>query len=163
MNKKIVEYHMFLNKIYEDAEKLFEYLVMLSYKATLNSYNNHYISINGKYENQKYFMPVISIENTGDICFNLDGIEFEFFIDKEKILKLSKLEDLLNEYKSVLHIYEFNDCTIDIYTKEDTKQDLLRKVIDSKETKFGISINCLFYSSKDILNYFNTICSLLEI
>lgn len=163
MDNKIVECHQFLNNIYEDAEKMLEHIIGLSYNATINSYNNHYININGKYEEQKYFMPVISIVDKGDICFNLDGIAFEFYIVKEKLLQLKALEELLVQYGSVLNIYEFEDCTIDIYLNGDSKEELFRKVKQSKDSKFGIAIDCSSFEAKDIINHFNRICSLLEI
>jgi hypothetical protein len=70
MNFEIRKQHEFLNDIYNKAELFLKKLQDNNIKATLNSYNKHYIKINDKYELQRYFMPVISIENKGDICFN---------------------------------------------------------------------------------------------
>lgn len=68
---------------------------------------------------------------------------------------------LIIQYKDYLNIYEFEDCTIDIYVNGDKKEDLYKKLKQSKDSKFGISVNCL--QKKDIIRHFNNICALLEI
>jgi len=157
----ILEIHKVLNEIYDKAEKLNIKLNELHYKTTFQSYNNHFININGEYYRQKYYMPVISVEDKGDICFNIDLIEFEFYITKDKIIDID-LDKLIRIYKKELHIYEYENCTIDIYKIGDREVKVLSKINNSADKKFGISIDCSSVSNSDIIQHFNVICSLLN-
>ncbi len=156
----ILQMHNIFNNIYNKAEELNKRF-SLHYKTTFQSYNNHFININGKYYNQKYYMPVITVENIGDICFNIDSIEFEFYVTKEQIIHID-LEHLISEYKKELNIYEYKDCTNDIYIIGDNKYDILNKVSNSLDNKFGISINCSSLSDSEIIHHFNIVSSLLN-
>lgn len=160
---KILEFHNFYNRIYEDAENILKKLNKLSYNAKLGSFNNHYIKCKNSYLHQNYYMPVISIENIGDICFNIDGISFEFYLSKEELLMLTELEALLTQFKQELNIYEYEDCTNDIYIINDTKEELLQKIKKSKDKKFGVSIDCSNLENGKIINTFNIVCSLLNL
>lgn len=157
----ILEMHKLLNSTYEKAEEINKVLNKLQYKTTFKSFNHHYININGNYYKQKYFMPVISIENRGDICFNLNIIEYEFYITKEEVNKID-LASLINNYAKELNIYELNNCTIDLYKIGDTKEDVLNKINKSLDNKFGISINCTKFSNNNIIKHFNQISLLLN-
>ena len=161
LDMDILQIHNILNDIYSKAEELNRKINNLNYKTSLQSYNNHFISIDGKYYNQKYYMPVISVENRGDICFNINSIEFEFYVTKEQITHID-LEHLISDYKKELNIYEYKDCTIDIYKIGDNKYDVLSKVNDSFDNKFGISINCSSLTYSEIIQHFNIISSLLN-
>lgn len=162
-DNKILEFHNTYNKIYDDAESLLKQLNELSYKAKLGSYNNHYIRYQDNYLHQKYYMPVITVEDIGDICFNIDGIAFEFYLLKEELLKLNELGELLNQFKQELNIYEYDNCTNDIYIINDTEAELLEKIKRSNDKKFGISIDCSNVEMKDIIITFNKVCSLLNL
>lgn len=161
MNKKLC--HQLLTEIYNKSENLFEELKKLKYDASLNSYNNHYIKIDNKLVKQKYFMPVITIRDKGDICLNFDIVEFEFYISKDNLVNNVNLNKLISEYKDVLSIYKLEDCTFDLYKVGDTVQSLLTKVNNIKDNKFGISINCSDFSNNSIIEHFNNICLLLNI
>ncbi|MCM1052836.1 MAG: DUF3201 domain-containing protein [Ruminococcus sp.] len=157
----ILEMHNILNNIYNKAEELNKKINDLHYKTSLQSYNNHFISINNNYYKQKYYMPVISVENKGDICFNINSIEFEFYVTKSQMTNID-LETLIRNYKKELNIYEYKDCTIDIYRIGDNKYDVLNKIDNSFDNKFGISIDCSSLSDSEIIQHFNIICSLLN-
>ncbi len=154
--------HDVLNNIYKRAESYNDELSKLGYKTYLQSYNNHYIRIDGKLCKQDYYMPVISIIDCGDICFNLDSIEFEFYVTKRQMDSID-LDGLINNYKNELSIYEFINCTVDMYKSGDSKDDVLAKIAKSLDTKFGISIDCSTLSKDDIIRHFNLVCSLLNI
>lgn len=162
-DSKILEFHNTYNKIYEDAENLLQQLNELSYKVKLGSFNNHYIKYKDSYLHQKYYMPVITVNDIGDICFNIDGISFEFYLLKEDLLMLNELEELLKQFKQELYIYEYENCTNDIYVINDTKAELLEKIKRSSDKKFGISIDCSNLEIKDIIIRFNKVCSLLNL
>lgn len=163
MDKNKLLCHQVLTQIYNDAELLFRELKELSYEVSLNSYNNHYINIDKILVRQDYYMPVITIKNKGDICFNFDTIQFEFYISKDNLINNVNLNKLISEYKSRLNIYEFENCTIDIYQSNDSTQVLLEKLRNNKNDKFGISIDCYNFSNKDIIKHFNKVCLILNI
>lgn len=56
----ILQIHNILNNIYNKAEEINRQLINLHYKTSLQSYNNHFINVDGKYYNQKV---TIQIEN----------------------------------------------------------------------------------------------------
>lgn len=157
----ILQIHKTLNNIYDRVEKLDKKLKELGYKSYLASYNNHFLSIDGNFYNQKYYMPVISIGDKGDICFNLESIEFEFYITKEDMFKIN-LDELILNYKQVLSIYEYKECTVDLYKVGDNRENILEKVNKSKDKKFGISINCSLLSDEEIIDNFKKVCLLLD-
>ena len=129
-------------------------------KVEMNSYKGHYIKINDNYEYQKYYMPVISINEIGDICFNLDGISLEFFVSKSTFLANCNFKSLLN-YD--VEIYDAKDSTIDIYEKN-MKEDLLIKRLEEWERDLiGITINCQTKIKEDIINIFENIIDILGI
>lgn len=153
--------HEILNNIYDKAESVNDELKRLNYKVELDSFNKHFINIDNKYLEQKYFMPVITVLNKGDICFNLNSIEFEFYVTHEDIKDID-LESLISNYKESLNIYEFTICTTDLYKIGDTYQDLLDKINKSTDSKFGISINVTRLSIEDIIKTFNKVCLILK-
>ena len=157
----ILQMHNILNDLYDRAEKFNKKLNDLHYITSFQSYNNHFININGNYYKQNYYMPVITVENKGDICFNFNSIEFEFYVTKEQMIDIN-LEKLINDYKNDLNIYEYKNCTIDIYKIGDSKDEILNKINNSLDDKFGISFNCSSLSDVDIIKHFRLICSLLK-
>jgi len=140
MNSDIQEIHEYLTKIYNNAELLFKKVQNKYNEADLSSFTNHYIMINNKMEHQKYFMPVITVNRIGDICFNLDGISFEFVLKKAELIDLD-LDYLIKNYASI-NIYSQNDCLKDFYTKGNTVNQVIDKILNSEENNFGISFDC---------------------
>lgn len=157
----IKKIHEVLNDIYDKAENFNKELMEFGYKTNLASYNNHYINISGCYYKQKYYMPVISIEDKGDICFNINSIEYEFYVTKEQI-DFIDLDKLIDRYKNELGIYEYDNCDVDIYKLGDKREDVLNKVRKSLDNKFGISINCSSFSNEEIIKHFAKVCTLLN-
>lgn len=105
-------------------------------------------------------MPVISVENSGDICFNINSIEFEFYVTKKQISCIN-WDYLINHYKKELNVYEYKNCTIDIYQLGDNNFDIISKVNNSSDNKFGISISCSSLSDSEIIQHFNKISSII--
>ncbi len=160
MNEEIRKCHNLLNNIYSNCEKLYNKVRMQYKNVQVKSYNGHYIRINGKYEYQKYYMPVISIDDIGDICFNFDGISLEFFIDKNKLLNNCNFNLLFN-YD--VEIYDANDSTIDIYEKGMEFDLFIEKLKNWKSSLIGITINCQGGVDDDIVNVFENISVILGI
>lgn len=163
MNFEIRKQHEFLNDIYNKAEIFLKKLQNNNIKATLNSYNKHYIKINDKYELQRYFMPVISIENKGDICFNLDGLSLEFFLSKDKLILNDNLLDIVEKYNYNLEIYSNENCLNDLYFKGISLEKLKENIISCNDDIIGITINCQNLIDEKIIDCFNNVCKLLKI
>ena len=164
MNEQIKICHNLLNDIYSDCEKLYNKVRIQYENVRMNSYNGHYIRINDKYEYQKYYMPVISIDDIGDICFNLDGISLEFFVDKNNLLNNCDFNSLLNSDYDV-EIYDANDSTIDLYEKDMTLDLFISKMKQWKSNLIGITINCQDknYDYDTIVNIFECVSVILGI
>lgn len=161
MNEQIKICHNLLNDVYENCEKFYSKINKLYKNVKMDSYKGHYIRINGKYEEQKYYMPVISIDDIGDICFNLDGISLEFFLDKNNLLKNCDFNLLLNTNYDV-EIYDANDSTIDIYKKGMSLDLFIEKLEQWKSNVIGITINCQDKATEDIINIFGSISIILR-
>lgn len=160
MGEQIKNCHNLLNNVYGDCENLYNRIKQQYENVKMNSYKGHYIKINNEYKYQKYYMPVISINNVGDICFNLDGISLEFFIDKNKLLNDCNFNLLLN-YN--VEIYDANDSTIDIYEKGMQVDLFIKKLKHWKSNLIGITINCQDKNDKEIINIFEIIRTILGI
>ena len=156
----IEECHKLLNNVYIDCENLYDEIKNLFSNVKMDSYNSHYIKINSKYEYQKYFMPVISIGEIGDICFNLDGISFEFFMDKDNLVNNCNFDELLNYNVEMYNAY---DSTIDIYEDGLSKDEIISKIIDCKYDKIGITVNLQKENIENIPTIFSNICEILKI
>lgn len=163
MENKIIECHKVLNNIYEESKNFFDYLESNNVKCSLNSYSKHYIKINNKYELQKYFMPVISVYNKGDICFNLDGISLEFFIDKKKILLIDNLLDIVKKHNYNLEIYSNENCLDDLYFKGISDLKLKENILNCNDNTIAITINCQKSSNNEVMKCFNDVCCILNI
>lgn len=157
MNNKLI--HDKLNKIYDDAEDVLTLVKEKFPKAVLNSYKGHYIKIDGTYVYQKYYMPVISNDDKGDICFNLDGISLEFFVSQEKFKKIdiSKLINL--DYK--VEIYDGDNSEEDIYYEGMNINELINNI--QKYKNIGITINCQNIDKEKILELFEKALNIFKI
>lgn len=157
MNNKLI--HDKLNKIYDEAEDVLTLVKEKFPKAVLNSYKGHYIKIDGTYVYQKYYMPVISNDDKGDICFNLDGISLEFFVSQEKFKKIdiSKLINL--DYK--VEIYDGDNSEEDIYYEGMNINELINNI--QKYKNIGITINCQNIDKEKILELFENALNIFKI
>lgn len=103
-------------------------------------------------------MPVISINDIGDICFNLDGISLEFFVDKNNLLNNCNFNSLLN-YN--VEIYDAKDSTIDIYEKDMPLDLLINKLVQWESNLIGITINCQDKNEEEVISIFESISTIL--
>jgi len=162
INENAIDFiHNSLNDVYSLAEKVFETIKSEGdFKASYGYFSGNYIKINGKYEYQKYPIPVISIEDKGDIGFNIDGVWFEFFLHKNEFHKIN-IEGLIRKYK--VEIYGGNDCLVDFYYEGKSAAEIIEGVKNSKEKAIGIAIYLNAMKYIDIKESFIDVCSLLNI
>lgn len=149
--------HRSLNAIYDLAENFYEYAKNNFNEVSLNSYKGHLIKLNGKFLYQKYFMPVVSIGDYGDVCFNLDSISFEFFVEKNKFINKCNIEKLLN-YDS--EIYDGECSEEDIYIKGMSVDELINKLQQIKTV--GISIYANNKNFNELCSYFKEINDIIN-
>ena len=136
MDKMVQKMHALLNQTYELSRNVLEELTHQGMQATLKNYSGHYIKINWQYEYQAYPIPVIIVEEVGDIGINLNQIHFEFFVKKEELDEF-KVAELLEE--GDLEFYGGKECLLDFYSKGDTPKQVMDKIGDSDEAYIGIA------------------------
>lgn len=160
-NNTAVFVHNKLNELYSNAEEVFEYLKNTpNIQASYGFFNGNYTKIYNRYEYQKYPIPVISIENKGDIGFDLNAIWFEFFVPKTSLTN-HLIEELIHNYN--VEIYGGKNCLINFYNCNKTNSDILETINNSNEETIGISISLGNADLNNIKDYFFNICSLLNI
>ena len=158
MEKRVEEIHNLLDDIYTHSENLYQQIKKQYDNVVIDSYKGHLIKINSQYQYQKYYMPVISVADLGDICFNLDGISLEFFVDKNDFINISDLNSLLN---LDIEIYDAKDSTIDLYENDMSVAALRNNLKQTKQVLIGITINCQDKTDEEVINTFNTVCKYL--
>lgn len=140
----IKEVHEFINSIYEKSEEAFKRLSENEdMKCTYTVCKGNYLKIDSKYSYQRYGIPIIVVENVGDIGFNLDGIFFEFFLDRYELANID-FNEISNRH---IEIYGAEDCSVDYYKNGDKLRDVKRKIEGSAENSFGIAF---YYNSCDV-------------
>lgn len=149
---KIEEIHHFLNRLYELSKDICEILDTKGIKNRFVNSPKNYIRINGKYELQQYPIPLIIIENQGDIGINLDGIFFEFFVSKESILNLELMKLQRDGY--TLEIYGGDNCMVDYYSETISEFMFRERIRESREENFGIAFYSHTQDKKQIVDDF---------
>lgn len=160
-NTAIACIHNKLNNIYSLSESVFEaFKSDYDLKVSYGFFTGHYIKINEKYEYQKYPIPVISIEQKGDIGFNINGVWFEFFLDKNSLSK-TNIKALIDKHN--IEIYGGNDCLVDFYCKDKSIQNIFQDINASNEEIIGISIYLNDFNILNLKDTFFSVCTLLNI
>ncbi|GAA0694111.1 MULTISPECIES: hypothetical protein [Clostridium] len=140
----IKEVHEFINSIYENAENAYKKLSESEkIKCTYTICKGNYIKIGSEYRYQHYGIPIIVIEGVGDIGFNMDGIFFEFFLDRDELANMD-FNEISNRH---VEIYGAEDCSVDYYKIGDKLRNVKRKIEGSTENSFGIAF---YYNSYDV-------------
>lgn len=151
------ELHKHLNFLYSTADDTFKIIASQQSKVSYGIYSGNYIKIDGRYEYQKYPLPVITVADKGDIGFDLFCVWFEFFIDPlslryEKITKISSLYRIQAYTQDCARDIEFNN-----------EQEFAQAVALIKDEKIGVSIYIDYSSPESIVQVFSFICDILEI
>src|SRR6056297_3362542 len=110
--------HKHLNQIYIRANNDYKDLLNRRFVCQLVFFKENYLQVDGQYELQHYPIPIITVNEIGDIGYNLDRIFFEFAFEKSDFL--SKNLGYLIHFDS-LEIYGGQDCLVDFYQKGDTQ------------------------------------------
>lgn len=160
-NNTAVFIHNKLNELYSTADEVFESFKNIpNIKASYGFFNGNYIKVYNRYDYQKYPIPVISIENKGDIGVDLNAIWFEFFLDKNSFNK-APIEELIADYN--VEVYGGKDCLINFYRPDKTLLDMVNDIKNSNEETIGISISLEYINTTDVKDLFFKVCSLLNI
>lgn len=154
---EILNMHNEMMNVYNLALEVYK---VMDKKFSLGYYNNHLIKLRGEYIKQDYYMPVISYEDKGDICFNFDEVSYEVYLTKEEIKDY--LDDLISKYKDSLSIYTTTNCDIDLYAIGDSKEDVLKRLDDLSDEEIGITIIESSRVNKVIVNNFKELLELLK-
>lgn len=135
-----------LNSIYKPmcgkAHEIIRGLKAAGYVATVQFHNNHSVKRDGAFVTEHFPIPIISIDELGDIGVDIDSIWFEAALPKERALALNYAE-IIDRYK------------IEIYGSENYLDDLFNEQIDVSKIAGNIaaspdtSICVLFYLSMD--------------
>lgn len=140
----VKEVHEFINSIYEKSEEAFKRLSEdEDMKCIYTICKGNYLKIDSKYSYQHYGIPIIVLENVGDIGFNLDGIFFEFFLKRDELVNID-FSEISDRH---IEIYGAEDCSVDYYKNGDNIRDVKRKIEESTENSFGIAF---YYNSYDV-------------
>lgn len=106
--------------------------------------NNHYEKYNEEYICMVYTIPIVEIENIGDIGFNIDKCFYEGYFKKEQLLHFNlKLLKFLDEYV----LYGESDYLNDIYNSQMLDKDIKQAIIDAKDHTIAIGFD---FSYKDL-------------
>jgi hypothetical protein len=152
--------HNKLNSIYSFAEDVFQSLkIIMGSQVSYGFYKGHYIKIGKRYEYQKYPIPVISVLGKGDIGVNINGVWFEFFLEKIAFNK-ADIENLLSVYR--VEIYGGTNCLIDFYTGEKSVSQLMEDVNTSKEETIGIAVYLDDFQCDTVKDVFTDVWTLLN-
>lgn len=150
--------HEEITKVYGHAKKIFE---RLKDKCELGYFNHHLLSINKELIEQEYYMPVISMQDKGDICFNFDNVSYEFYLPKKRLLNY--LDVLIGKYSDKLSIYTSANCDIDLYMVGDTVSDVDKRLEEySDDEVMGITIDANSFSEQHIVDYYLELINLFD-
>ncbi|MCT4553022.1 MAG: DUF3201 domain-containing protein [Alphaproteobacteria bacterium] len=157
---KISIIHNHFNNIYKIANNIENILKEKNIKFKKGNYTNHYISINNKFKLQKYYIPVFTIKNTGDIGINIDKIFFEIPIKKSK-LNTNKIKKIVEQFPKI-EIYGYKNCLNDFYKNNDIEKLLLNiKNSHEKFIQFNLESE-ISTKANDIVNKFNSLSILIK-
>lgn len=155
---EILKVHKEITNIYDYAKKIYE---RLSDTCELGYYNKHLIKIDGEYILQEYYMPVISMQEKGDICFNFDNVSYEFYLTRVNIQKYLRI--LIDDYGDKLSIYTSENCDIDLYKKGDNVEEISKRLNDFNEEEIiGITIDANSFSDRHIVDNFLKLIDLFK-
>ena len=130
--------HERLNQIYIRANNDYKDLLNRRFTCQLVFFKENYLQVDGQYQLQHYPIPIITVNEIGDIGYNLDMIFFEFAFEKSDFLEID-LSHILN-HDNAIEIYGGDDCLADFYQKGDTQEIIREKVQHSYEQNIMMSV-----------------------
>lgn len=155
---EILNVHDEIMKVYDNANRIYQ---RLKDNCELRYFNKHLIKVHGSYIEQAYYMPVISMQEKGDICFNFDDVSYEFYLSRESLQKY--LDVLIEKYADKLSIYTSANCDVDLYFVGDQLSDVNKKLEEyDKSEVIGITIDANDFSNKHIVDNFLELINLFK-
>ncbi len=157
-DNEIIKVHEELEKVYEKAKQVF---ARLKDKCTLGYFNKHLLKVNNKYIEQDYYMPVISMQDKGDICFNFDDVSYEFYLSRANVDKY--LDTLIEKYNDRLSLYPMKDCDVDLFDKKDSLEEVRKKLEQyDLEEIIGIGVDANELEDEEVVINFLKLVELFE-
>ncbi|MDE6292378.1 MAG: hypothetical protein K2L98_01715, partial [Bacilli bacterium] len=155
---ELIQIHDKISAVYEHANTVYE---KLKDRCELGYFNKHLIKVNNRFIEQAYYMPVISMQEKGDICFNFDDVSYEFYLTRANLQKY--LDVLIEKYADKLSVYTSSNCDVDLYMLGDKASDVDKKLkeYDSSEV-MGITIDANALSDEQIVDNFLKLINLLD-
>jgi len=143
-NKNLFEQ---LNTVYkpmcEKSGEICDCLQNKGYKISSGFYNNHSKRIDGEFSTEFFPVPIISIENIGDVGIDIDEIWLEGVMSKEKA-KDFDYSHIGEKYK--FELYGVENYLTDLYNEQLNVTDIAEKIVTSEESHFCI----LVYFEQDV-------------
>ncbi len=140
MDKKSYEKILQLNSIYSPlinyAQKCQALLKTKSINSRFVWANNHYEEYDGKYICETYPIPIIEIDEIGDIGFNLNECFYEGYFNKEKLISFNY--EILKEV-GYFSMYGESDYLTDIYNTNMICGDIIPLLKNSPEDHIAIN------------------------
>ncbi len=153
MNKNEYEKVIELNNIYapliKQAKKCQEFCKDKTTKFIWA--NNHYEKYANKFICEEYPIPIIEIQNIGDIGFNLNECFYEGYFKKEELLKFNF--NYIKSFKS-FSLYGEQNCLNDIYNSNMNFNKIKQLIEDSNENLIAINFS---FKYKEIENVLKTL------
>lgn len=135
-----------LNEIYEPLNRkmanIYKEIKNKGYKVSNGWYNMHSVKYKKNFLIEFFPIPVITIEDIGEIGVDLDSIFLETTISKEKALNID-YDALIRKYS--IEVYGADDYLTDFYNSSMSSSDIKTRIQNSSETQIHIAT----YLSKD--------------
>ncbi len=144
MDMEVFDY---LNNIYlplwEKYNELCKSLKEAEIKIAGGFFNNHSVKHNNTFITEYFPIPVILMENRGDIGIDIDSIWLEIKLTKEMALNLDYTQ-LASTY--LFEVYGAENYLSDIYNEQTDISDIVNNIHKSEESTLCIC----FYFNKEV-------------
>ena len=141
-----------LNHIYkplcDTAVNIKDRLGKLGFCVKNGFYNNHYVKRNDDYCVEYYPIPIISIENIGDIGIDISSIWLEIVLPREKAVLLD-YSGMEQTYK--FEVYGAENYLCDFCNAESDPRLVVERINSSDEAQICICFECRQESNVDEL------------
>ncbi|MDL2292654.1 DUF3201 domain-containing protein [Acholeplasma sp. OttesenSCG-928-E16] len=140
----------FLNEIYDKInqkkELIITYLAESGFELSSGFFNGHFCKIGNSFLEEKYPIPVITVNEVIDIGVDIDNIFLEFRVTKEFALNIN-----YHIMPRPFELYGLNDFLDDLYNKDLDINEIKQKIIDSNETEFGLTFSFSYDEDIELL------------
>jgi len=134
-----------LNEIYSEVNQkkneMIHFLKENEFQYRCGYYNQHSVKVNDEWITEEYPIPVISIEQVGDLGIDINHVFLEIVVTREQALALDFGE--FEPYQ--FEVYGVENFLNDFYNNTLSLQDIHERVRISNEESIGIS----FFFSMD--------------